>query len=166
MSTFGATEARFEELARASRSRDSYWLSRAILEFTEQVYGAMEEEAVSKSALAERLNTSSAYVTKMLRGDTNFTLKTMVKVARRLRRSVSVLVVPDSAISQRADGHIRDGALAEGELVGGTAAIQEGWAREAALRALSGLAYSSNVARWPINYPPPRRLDACLGGAR
>ncbi|MCB1234477.1 MAG: helix-turn-helix transcriptional regulator [Verrucomicrobiae bacterium] len=44
----------------------------------------MKEQEVTKSELARRIGTSPAYVTKILRGETNFTLDTMVKIAHAL----------------------------------------------------------------------------------
>ena len=61
-----------------------YWEERAILDFTEKMLARLESDGVSKSALAERLNVSLPYVTKLIGGSNNFTLRTMVKVARSL----------------------------------------------------------------------------------
>lgn len=74
----------FKGLFTEARKDHAYWVEGAILEFTEDMARCMEEQGVSRSELARRIGTSPAYVTKILRGTTNFTLDTMVKVARAL----------------------------------------------------------------------------------
>ncbi|MHB8708579.1 MAG: helix-turn-helix domain-containing protein, partial [Desulfuromonadales bacterium] len=56
----------------------------AILEFTGQINKLMQEKQISKVELARLLGTSPAYVTKIFRGDANFTMRSMVKLARVL----------------------------------------------------------------------------------
>ena len=85
----------FRELFEEARQRDTYWEERAALEFTEEVYRRMEALGLTKSQLAERLGTSAAYVTKVLGGDANFTLRTMVRLARALESHVQVHLEPE-----------------------------------------------------------------------
>ncbi|WP_414041529.1 helix-turn-helix domain-containing protein [Acidithiobacillus sp. M4-SHS-6] len=40
-----------------------------------------EEKNISRSELASRIETSLPYITKVMRGDANFTLETMAKIA-------------------------------------------------------------------------------------
>jgi transcriptional regulator with XRE-family HTH domain len=75
----------FEDLYREAERREEYWVAGAILEFTESLTAAMEAQGVSRAELARRLGVSAAYVTKMLRGNANFTLRSMVRVARALQ---------------------------------------------------------------------------------
>ena len=84
----------FRELFAEPRQSDSYWETRAALDFTEAVYRRMEALGCTKSQLAERLGTSPAYVTKILGGEANFTLKTMVRLARALEAELAVCLVP------------------------------------------------------------------------
>ncbi len=84
----------FRELFEEARQRDTYWEERAVLEFTEEVYRRMEDLGLTKRQLAERLGTSAAYVTKVLGGDANFTLRTMVRLARALESNVQVHLEP------------------------------------------------------------------------
>ena len=56
----------------------------AILKFTEDVISILNRYGLTYSDLAERLGTSPPFVTKLLSGRNNFTLKTMVKVAAAL----------------------------------------------------------------------------------
>lgn len=88
-----------ERLAKARNSL-KFAVTRAILDFTEQVVGRMTSIGMNKAQLADRLNTSPAYVTKMLRGETNFTLETMVKVLRCLESELEIRVCPKNRTSQ------------------------------------------------------------------
>lgn len=69
-----------------TKTRESlaYETEGAKLEFTEQIVALMHDAGITKSALAERLNVAPAYVTKVLQGTTNFTLESMIKIARSL----------------------------------------------------------------------------------
>lgn len=57
-------------------------------EFASQVLLVMEQEGISKARLAEMLDCSRAYVTKLLRGDSNPTLHTLADLAGALNRRV------------------------------------------------------------------------------
>jgi len=74
----------FKSLFEESRRSDEHWVARAIHEFTEDLYNLMERRDVSRAELARRLETSPAYITKVLRGDANFTVRSMVRLARAL----------------------------------------------------------------------------------
>lgn len=84
----------FRGLLDEAQQRDDFWIEAAILEVTEAVTRRMDELAISQSELARRLGTSPAYVTKLLRGRANFTLATIVKLARALDCAVSVRLAP------------------------------------------------------------------------
>ena len=58
-----------------------YWHEGAVIEFTEDLQRRMEEQEISRAELARRMGTSRAYVTRLLGGDANFTLMTMVKLS-------------------------------------------------------------------------------------
>ena len=47
---------------------------------SDQIAQHMEQHDISRTALAERLGTSKAYITKILRGDANMTMKTLVQL--------------------------------------------------------------------------------------
>lgn len=84
----------FRELFDEARQSETYWEERAVLDFTEDIYGRMQALGLTKSQLAERLGTSPAYVTKILGGGANFTLKTMVRLARALDASLDMHLTP------------------------------------------------------------------------
>lgn len=57
-----------------------YQTEKVILDFTERICEIMENQGTSRSELAARLGRSRAWVTKLLRGDHNMTIATMVSV--------------------------------------------------------------------------------------
>ncbi|MDQ0290205.1 helix-turn-helix domain-containing protein [Oligosphaera ethanolica] len=67
-----------------AEQQDDYWLEGVKIEFAEQILAQMDARGMSRKELARRLGTSPAYVTKILRGTTNFTLESMVSIARAL----------------------------------------------------------------------------------
>jgi len=74
----------FSELYREAERHQDYWVAGAILEFTESVVRGMARQGLTRTALAERLGATPAYVTKILRGKVNFTLATMVRLSHAL----------------------------------------------------------------------------------
>ena len=79
---------RFADLLQRAESTDAYQIDRLKVEISERIYNAMKEQGVSNAELARRLGKSRAYVTKLLRGTTNFTLESLVKIGRALSREV------------------------------------------------------------------------------
>lgn len=96
-------KGKFKELYERARKHDAYWLEGPVLDFTHDLLRTMARQGVSKSDLARRLGTSPAYVTKILRGNANFTLLSMVKLARALNSEVRVHVAEDGTITRWQD---------------------------------------------------------------
>jgi Helix-turn-helix len=65
---------------------------RLIVEVTEAIAMLLEETDVSRSELARRIGKSPAFVTKLLRGDNNFTLRTLSDVFFALGNSAHMSV--------------------------------------------------------------------------
>jgi len=80
----------FEELFEKAKERETYLSASIILEFTERLYDLMQNNNISRKELAERLGTSPAYVTKVLRGDVNFTIDSMVRLAKAVGGTIQV----------------------------------------------------------------------------
>ena len=84
MSTPEQIQARIRQLVESARQTQAYKAQGASLEFTEDMARLMKDQNITQSVLAARINVSPAYITKILRGGTNFTLDTMVKIADAL----------------------------------------------------------------------------------
>jgi transcriptional regulator with XRE-family HTH domain len=93
----------FSELFQEAGQHEDYWVAGAIVEFTEDLVREMERQGVTRTELARRLGATPAYVTKILRGKVNFTLATMVRLARALDGEVHVqLTGPTQTAAKRA----------------------------------------------------------------
>ena len=80
----------FSAMFQEAEQHDDYWLAGAILAFTESIVREMDRQGMSRTELAQRLGATPAYVTKILRGKVNFTLATMVRLARALNSDLNV----------------------------------------------------------------------------
>ncbi len=80
--------------ADAARQTDAYRAEGASIRFTEDLVARMKASGLTRSALAEKIGSSPAYVTKILRGDTNFTLDSMVKIATALGCELTIGLRP------------------------------------------------------------------------
>lgn len=88
------TAQAFKDLFASAKKRFAYFLEGAIIGFTEDVVARMGELKMSKSQLAEKLECNPAYITKVLRGSTNFTLSSMVKIGIALDSELEVRLRP------------------------------------------------------------------------
>jgi transcriptional regulator with XRE-family HTH domain len=93
----------FKELFRQARERDEYWVADAVLSFTEDLHQLAEKKGMSRADLARALKVSTAYVAKVFRGDANFTIETMVKLARAVGARVNIHISPEDVTGQWVD---------------------------------------------------------------
>jgi len=92
----------FKAFADKARRSDAYWAEHLKIEFAEELGRLMERRGVTRAQLAERIGSSAAYITKALRGDTNFTIESMVKLVRALGGKLEVRIgMDDDAQSGR-----------------------------------------------------------------
>jgi transcriptional regulator with XRE-family HTH domain len=82
----------FKELFNEAKERNSYWAASMILDFTEGLHKIMEANGITQSDLARRLRVSPAYITKVLRGNVNFTVDSMVRLVRAAGGEIRVQV--------------------------------------------------------------------------
>jgi transcriptional regulator with XRE-family HTH domain len=80
--------------AEAARKTDAYRAEGASIQFTEELVARLKASGLTRTALAEKIGASPAYVTKILRGDTNFTLDSMVKIANALGCDLLIRLQP------------------------------------------------------------------------
>jgi len=73
---------------------DTFWTEKNILDFTTKLFNLMEHRNISKKEWAERLGTSQAYITKIFRGNANFTMASMTKFVQSLDAKLEIQVVP------------------------------------------------------------------------
>jgi transcriptional regulator with XRE-family HTH domain len=86
-----------------ARETHEYRAEGASIEFTNALVTRMREVGVSRSELARKIRANPAYISKILRGETNFTLDTMVKIATALDSDFRCHLQPSGAKSQWLD---------------------------------------------------------------
>ena len=69
-----------------------------VLTFTHQMCRVMDEQRISRSELADRLKKQKSYVTRVLNGNANFTLRTMVQFAGALGGELNLSINLKEAI--------------------------------------------------------------------
>jgi transcriptional regulator with XRE-family HTH domain len=88
-----------KELLEAIRESVEYWQSLVSLEVQGDVQRLMKDVAMSQAELAERIGSSEAYVSKILNANTNFTIQTLIKLARALEAALHVRITrPDEIV--------------------------------------------------------------------
>jgi len=71
-----------------------------LLDATEELFQALQDAGITKTELAEKLNKTPAFVSKLFRGSHNMTLKTLAEVAYTLDKRVRVKLIEKSAVEQ------------------------------------------------------------------
>lgn len=61
-----------------------------IVKTTEEIYAMLERQGISRAQLAERLEKSAAYVSQLLGGSRNMTLRTLADIAFALDGKVKI----------------------------------------------------------------------------
>jgi transcriptional regulator with XRE-family HTH domain len=95
----------FKDLFAKARKTADYWAELATLDFTAALDQRMRELNVTRGELAERIGTSPAYVTKVLNGRTNFTVRTMASLAHALGQRVNVQLEDEGEAEELAPAH-------------------------------------------------------------
>jgi len=71
-----------------------YLTEKKLLDFTEAVVREMSIQGTTRTVLSERLGVSKAMVTKLLRGNPNMTLRTMVSISHALNCELNLDMHP------------------------------------------------------------------------
>jgi len=84
----------FAKLVEQAKKRDAYWLADTIYTFTEELHKLAENANISRAELARRLGVSPAYITKLFRGNANFTIGTMVRLTHAVGARLHLHLAP------------------------------------------------------------------------
>jgi transcriptional regulator with XRE-family HTH domain len=95
--------AKYREFLEQVETSPDYWHEAAVLDFTMDLLHRMEEQNVSRAELARRMGTSRAYITRLLGGDANFTLMTMVKLSMAVGGALHVHISDRQATTRWQD---------------------------------------------------------------
>jgi transcriptional regulator with XRE-family HTH domain len=94
---------RYSRMLGEAETDAAYWHAVPATEFAEEIAHRMKRRGVSRAELARRLGTTRANVTKLLRGDANLKLNTMVKIALALEGVVHTHVSDRNVITRWVD---------------------------------------------------------------
>lgn len=83
----------FQALVERAQKSAAYWAAGIALDFAEEVEIFMKRKKISRADLAKKMDTSAPYVSKVLRGEANFTLETMVKIAMAVDAEIEVHLI-------------------------------------------------------------------------
>jgi transcriptional regulator with XRE-family HTH domain len=84
----------FQELVSEIKETETFDKEVARDEVSDFIDLLMKKEGIKKAELARRLGKSRAYVTKILQGNANFTLDTLVQIARALGYKFAPMFIP------------------------------------------------------------------------
>jgi Predicted transcriptional regulator with C-terminal CBS domains len=87
----------FRKMVDQARQSTDYWAAGIALDFATGVDDLMKRKNLSRSELASRIGTSLPYISKVMRGDANFTLETMTRIARAVGATIELRVLDEEA---------------------------------------------------------------------
>lgn len=94
------TKTQFEQLMESPEFRRLYAIEGLVTEAGEFIARLMQERGVTKADLARRLGKSRAYITQMLSGSANLTVRTLAEVAYALGAEVRLEAAPIEAVER------------------------------------------------------------------
>lgn len=103
MKTIEQVHEEIQAALKAARKTHEYRAEGASIEFTNAMVTRMREAGVTRSELARLIKATPAYISKILRGATNFSLDSMVKIANALNCELRLHLQPSGAKSRRLD---------------------------------------------------------------
>lgn len=74
---------------------DSYWVEKAKMDFAFELSKFIRASKMTNRDMADKLGTSPAYITKILKGDANFTIESMVKATRAANAKLHISIIDD-----------------------------------------------------------------------
>lgn len=98
---------KYRQLLKQAVQSVDYWSHIAMRAFVRDLGQRMDELGMKRADLARKIDASTAYVTKVMRGDVNFTLETMTKLAMAVDGKLDVRIVAKDAPSMSVrTGHL------------------------------------------------------------
>lgn len=80
----------FDGLVDSLKDGPEYRLETLILDITEKICERMEDLGINRKQLAEKIGISAPAITKVLRGNSNFKLKTLLTMADALETELNI----------------------------------------------------------------------------
>ena len=92
-----ALNKKLAEFIVARKQSDSYWVESAKLDFSIEMEKKRKRAGLSYANIAEKIGSSAAYITKVFRGDANFTIESMVKLAKATGGKLDIKIIDENA---------------------------------------------------------------------
>lgn len=96
------THEDFDAFLSEAKKSDAYWVEKAKLDFALKLEKQRRNAAMNYSAIAKKIATSGAYITKIFRGDSNVTLDTMVKLVRATGGELQIEIMDNTSAAKQA----------------------------------------------------------------
>lgn len=106
----------FSELLAVARKKDPYWESLLRHQFASSILAALAEQGMSQKEYAEKAGVSAGYVSRVLAGNENLSLRTLVKMARVLDLDLDLRVYPKTPSFHQVDQDEHDWSMLEGAM--------------------------------------------------
>lgn len=97
-----------QKFTEQAQKDDSYWVEKAKLDYSVALEKQRKRSGMTLAALAKKIGTSAAYITKVFRGDSNLTIESMVKLARATGGRLTIQVADDKVDAQRWAGTLSE----------------------------------------------------------
>lgn len=82
------------------REFPEYWMEIVQQEIYEEILAYMEQEGLNRKQLANRLDVSKGYVSQILNGRSNFSMKKFIELALKINRYPNITFTPKSTLMQ------------------------------------------------------------------
>jgi transcriptional regulator with XRE-family HTH domain len=87
-------ETWYKKKLKEFRDNVDFLTETAILDFTEKIVEKMQKSGMSRADFAAKLGVSKPFITKLLNGNPNMTIRTMVSIAHALDCELNLAVCP------------------------------------------------------------------------
>ncbi len=89
------------KFVQTAREGDTFWVEQAKLDFAIMLEKRRKSAGLTNAALAQKLGTSAAYITKLFRGDANLTIESMTKLARVTGGHLTIQILDEEPATLR-----------------------------------------------------------------
>ena len=96
----------FSKLGESLKQDGRLQIDEAKLNLSEKIYSAMQEQRITEAELSRRIGSSRSYVNKVLQGDTNFTIESLVKIGLAIDCELSIDLAPPGSKVAEVEGQI------------------------------------------------------------
>ncbi|AVL70886.1 hypothetical protein CEQ07_05320 [Oligella urethralis] len=99
-------DRKFENLYEEYQKDELFWEIEAKHDFAMALLEIIMDEGMTQAEFAQKLGKSSAYVSKLLSGNENPSIKTMVNCVRKLNRKLSIQLIKEDVKGNTISAHI------------------------------------------------------------